>query len=209
MQYDAMTSCGHGHQLGWGSRRLLHNVMNLIRATLSVAVLTAHVPTFAKPLPGQAEMDTCAAFILNEPRILGAFSRTSAIETNRCYAQNSASFRPYLSPIRDACWEGREYGVKWIDSGQGKRQLECLKYEVIYHEGRLTQAYIVIMRSIAPEKSETLRERQRQWIIDKDLACIYISADYEGDLRRDTEQAICNIRWLIHRRLQLEPDMRD
>jgi len=101
----------------------------------------------------------------------------------------------------------RYYSQMYKDcNGDAETSLDrvaCTSNELNLQEGRINQAYIMVMRHLPQPAKDALRANQRQWVAAKDRRCT------TGDLpsmgwSRSVAMRTCLIDETIKRRLQLE-----
>jgi uncharacterized protein YecT (DUF1311 family) len=68
------------------------------------------------------------------------------------------------------------------DAAQGVQPAmnACAADEYIRQDGRLNQAYVMVMKRLKPARKNNLRMSQRKWIKQRDITCKAEMAEYEG-----------------------------
>jgi uncharacterized protein YecT (DUF1311 family) len=92
------------------------------------------------------------------------------------------------------------------DAAQGVQYAmnECANSEYERQDGRLNQAYVMVMRRLAPPAKVKLRTLQRAWIKTRDGKCTAESAEYQGGSIAPMIYSLCLTDETIRRTLWLE-----
>lgn len=101
----------------------------------------------------------------------------------------------------------RDSFQKCVDEAAGATwpTQDCIADEYDYQDARLNHAYRRLMKTVSKQESESLRARQRAWIIERDDACPW-DADTEGQARR-LEANYCAMERTAIRATELEREL--
>jgi len=99
----------------------------------------------------------------------------------------------YYSKMYDKCME-RSDGME--------TESNCVENELNFQEGRLNQAYIMVMRKLPEAEKDALRAYQRQWVANRDADCFRKAGPANNASVRWAWG--CQIDETVKRRLQLE-----
>ena len=71
-----------------------------------------------------------------------------------------------------------------IDTSEGVtvEMMDCIAAEIEVQDGRLNQAYVMVMRPLPKPRKDTLRGLQRTWIKQRDAKCQRAIADEGGSM---------------------------
>lgn len=92
------------------------------------------------------------------------------------------------------------------DAAQGVQYAmnDCANGEYERQDARLNQAYVMVMRRLAPPAKVKLRTLQRAWIKTRDGKCTAESAEYQGGSIAPMIYSLCLTDETIRRTLWLE-----
>lgn len=92
------------------------------------------------------------------------------------------------------------------DAAQGVQYAmnDCANGEYERQDGRLNQAYVMVMRRLAPPAKQKLRVLQREWIKARDRKCTAESSEYQGGSIAPMIFSLCLTDETIRRTLWLE-----
>jgi uncharacterized protein YecT (DUF1311 family) len=71
-----------------------------------------------------------------------------------------------------------------MDTSEGvtSSMMDCIGAEIEVQDGRLNQAYVMVMRPLPKPRKDTLRGLQRTWIKQRDAKCQRAIADEGGSM---------------------------
>ena len=81
---------------------------------------------------------------------------------------------------------------------------DCLTTEANLQDGRINQAYVMVMRSLAPAKKMVLRRSERAWIVQRERNCARAASKFEGGSGYGTAYYSCYIYETIKQTIVLE-----
>jgi len=81
---------------------------------------------------------------------------------------------------------------------------DCLNSEIERQDARLNQAYVMVMRGLAPAPKAALRDSERTWVRQRDLQCKRQAADELGGTLYGVMLAGCQLDETIKRTMFLE-----
>lgn len=88
--------------------------------------------------------------------------------------------------------------------GQTLAMKRCQVAEIERQDGRLNQAYMMVMKRLSPKRKAALRQSERAWIGKRDRICQAAAARYRGGSAAGIEAQACYLRETIARTLWLE-----
>ncbi|MDQ1091655.1 uncharacterized protein YecT (DUF1311 family) [Xanthomonas sacchari] len=100
---------------------------------------------------------------------------------------------PVLRPSYDTCITAA--------GGATPAMLDCISDEHAYQDQRLNTAYKAAMAKLGESEQHALRERQRQWIAERDEKCV---ADPDGGQAERVDAAECRLEMTARRADELE-----
>ncbi|MET0550316.1 MAG: lysozyme inhibitor LprI family protein [Xanthomonas sp.] len=100
---------------------------------------------------------------------------------------------PVLRPSYDTCITAA--------GGATPAMLDCISDEHAYQDQRLNTAYKAAMAKLGEAEQHALRERQRQWIAERDEKCV---ADPDGGQAERVDAAECRLEMTARRADELE-----
>ena len=103
--------------------------------------------------------------------------------------------RAYSQTFRQCLVGAREMGVD---------QAACYQSELEIQDGRLNQAYVMIMRRQGQPRRQALRAKQREWITYRDAKCSPPASKYRTGEAPPLRSLQCLLDETVSRRLYLE-----
>lgn len=132
------------------------------------------------------------------------------MKTNATLMFAACSLAMFVSPTAAAAEPGtydRYYSQTYKDCKKAAEtsldQVGCTSNELNFQEGRINQAYLMVMRHLPQAEKKALRTYQRQWIAFKGRKCTMGDLPAMGWSYGVAVRA-CEIDETIKRRLQLE-----
>lgn len=112
---------------------------------------------------------------------------------------SKADIERRYTPAYKACLETGEaaQGVQYAMN-------ECAMREYERQDARLNQAYVMVMRRLAPPAKQKLRLLQREWIRTRDNKCDAEAKEYQGGSIAPMIYSLCLTDQTIRRTLWLE-----
>lgn len=98
-----------------------------------------------------------------------------------------------LRPSYDACINAA--------AGVTPTMQDCIDTEYAYQDGRLSTVYKALMAKLGDAEKNALRERQRNWIADRDEQCFY---DPDSGQAGRVDAAECRLQMTARRADELE-----
>jgi uncharacterized protein YecT (DUF1311 family) len=126
------------------------------------------------------------------------FSRTlliAAMFASSASAQTQSQIEKRYTQTYSDCMDTSE--------GVTSSMMDCIGAEIEVQDGRLNQAYVMVMRPLPKPRKDTLRGLQRTWIKQRDAKCKRAIAD-EGGSMGSIIYADCILDQTIKRTIFLE-----
>ncbi len=105
------------------------------------------------------------------------FSRTlliAAMFASSASAQTQSQIEKRYTQTYSDCMDTSE--------GVTSSMMDCIVAEIEVQDGRLNQAYVMVMRPLPKPRKDTLRGLQRTWIKQRDVKCQRAIADEGGSM---------------------------
>lgn len=110
---------------------------------------------------------------------------SACLTTNTAYAANSADIEKRYSNNYTSC----------LYDGDNRSDF-CAANEYEIQDGRLNQAYVMVMKGQSKAGKAKLRSLQRAWIVKRDASCKKSPAAANEDIECKVDETIARTIWL-------------